>query len=441
MKRLLLLTYHFAPSAASGTFRMLGFTRHLPKFGWQVDVVAPPAMPWEPSDPRLLEQVPAETRYERVPYPANAPKVLRWGAPNAVWLPRAWSACKRLLKHARHDAVLTSGPPHVIHLLGLWLQQAHRFPWIADFRDPWIATGNPRALNLSQGWFSFWEQRILRNADCVLANAPNATRLFQQICPSAAERAVTLTNGYDPEVFPEPNGTNHFDGTIRLLHAGELYAGRNPLPLLDALAALNKQPPFAGIRFRLEFLGRVHLNGVDLSAEIQRRGLAGDVVVRGQLPYQDSLQEMTNADTLVLFDGPGRKIGVPAKLYEYFGAGKPILALAERDGDTAQILRQSGLPQRIAAPTDAGQIAQALRDLASEIIAVDSLPIDTGRLRTFTRAHLAGRLAGILNQIVAPTPGVRSILETGHVDVAHPRCEHPDSERELADVAAETARP
>src|SRR5437764_8105507 len=96
-KKLLLITYHFPPSAASGTFRLLGFARHLPTFGWQPLVVAPPSLPWEPLDPQLGEQIPDEVVVQSVPYPAAAPRLLRRFAQHAVWLPRALSACKRMI--------------------------------------------------------------------------------------------------------------------------------------------------------------------------------------------------------------------------------------------------------------------------------------------------------------------------------------------------------
>ena len=94
-RKLLLVTYHFPPSAASGTFRMLSFARHLPRFGWQVEVVAPPEMPWDPVDPGLSAQLPAETLYHAVPYPKRWPRLLRIVAPYAVWLPLAWRRTER----------------------------------------------------------------------------------------------------------------------------------------------------------------------------------------------------------------------------------------------------------------------------------------------------------------------------------------------------------
>jgi glycosyltransferase involved in cell wall biosynthesis len=408
-RNLLLLTYHFPPSAASGTFRMLGFARHLPAHGWNVAVIAPPEMPWDPVDPRLLEQLPAETAYHPVPYPKELPKALRWVAPYSVWLPRAWLACRRLLARHRPDAVLTSGPPHVIHLLGLALKRFHRLPWVADFRDPWVSQGKARRLSLNERWLLHWERRVMRRADRILANAPNACALLQRLYPQQAAKIVSLTNGFDPAASEVLSPGSH-GGTIRMLHAGEVYAGRDPRPLLDALAELKKDSPRADLAFRLEILGKVHLRGVDLDDEIRRRDLSESVTVRAHLPYQEALDEMRRASVLVLFDSPGRTIGVPAKLYEYFGAGRPILALAERDGDTANILRESGLLHRVAPPGDAAQIRLALAELAGNMASGEAPVPDAQRLERFTRLHLAGQLAGILDR-AAGKPGSHARLQ------------------------------
>jgi hypothetical protein len=223
--------------------------------------------------------------------------------------------------------------------------------------------------------------------------------LFCDTYPRQAAKVVTLTNGFDP---PEPRpAPPPFTGAIRMLHAGEIYAGRDPLPLLDAMAELKNAPATPGQTLRLEVMGAVHLAGADLATEAARRGLAVEVQVCGQLPYQEALQEMAQSDLLVLLDGPGRKIGVPAKLYEYFGAGRPILALAEADGDTAHVLRASGILHRIAPPKDAGRIRQALVELAGEMAASPTIAPDPERLRRFTRESVAGELAGIMDQEVA----------------------------------------
>src|SRR5262245_17680891 len=125
MPKLLIITYHFPPSAASGAFRLLGFAQHLPKFGWDTIVVAPPGLPWEPSDASLAARVPPQTVVVPVPYPKAAPKLIRWLAPYAVWLPFARRAARWAVREHQPDVVLTSGPPHWAHLIGRYLQRRY----------------------------------------------------------------------------------------------------------------------------------------------------------------------------------------------------------------------------------------------------------------------------------------------------------------------------
>ncbi len=400
LKKLLVITYHFPPSAASGAFRLLGFARHLPAFGWQPLVVAPPSLPWEPTDPRLTAQIPAEAIVRPVRYPAEAPRVLRMLAQNAIWLPRAWSACKQLVREERPDAILTSGPPHCVHVLGHYLKRSAGLPWIADFRDPWINDGSPKRLNLAQRWALGWERRVFRNADLILANAPNACRMFQEAHREAHGKIVTLTNGFDPrpawgQAFQPGQSAPMRDcqagkpgSTFRLLHAGEIYAGRSPAPLLEALATLNGNGP----THLFQVLGRCD---ADLSALVQKRGWADFVRMEGQRPYEETLDSLSTADILVLFDSPGRRIGVPAKLYEYLGAGRPILALAEPDGDTAAILRSSGVLHRIAPPKETAKIGRAIAELKLEM----RLEADDRRSSVLASLH-----AQRAHALAGPTP-------------------------------------
>jgi hypothetical protein len=397
LKKVLLVTYHFPPSAASGAFRLLGFARHLPDCGWQPVVVAPPSLPWEPVDPALAEGIPEEAIVERVPYPSRAPRLVRKFAQNAVWLPYAWAACKRLVAEHRPDAVLTSGPPHCVHLVGRWLKQKFDLPWLADFRDPWISDGRMESFGWTEHLILRWERRVFAEADVVLANAPNACRLFQQTYPDHANKIMTLTNGFDPR--PGRNvATVELGSSVRLLHAGEIYAGRDPGPLLEALAQLNQEDRARA--YHCDVLGRVEGNAL---ADERWLDLLS---AHGQLPYEDTLDAMERADILVLFDSPGRTIGVPAKLYEYLGAGRPILALAEANGDVANVLRQSGVLHRIASPRDSQAIASALRGIVG---ALDrGAPVaQAGRLERFTRARLTQSLARRMDALLGEPVATR----------------------------------
>jgi glycosyltransferase involved in cell wall biosynthesis len=416
MAKVLLLTFHFPPSAASGAFRMLGLARHLPNFDWQTVVVAPPRMPWEPEDVKLAEALPEGTSVCPVPFPEGfVARVGRRLIKEAVWLPRAARHCARLIRAHRPDALFTSSPPHPIHLLGLWLKRRYHLPWVADFRDTWATDGRPRPhWSVPHAVALFNERKILQHADAVIANAPLAGEALAKAYPHHQGKIVTIPNGFDPGLFPPPSARDKTD-TVHILYAGEVYWGRDPRPFLDAIGGrLGERFPL-----RVRFLGRETGGTFRLDNEIRRRGLDKVVRLAGQVTYQQTLQEMIDSDILLLLDTPGRCIGVPAKLYEYLGAGKPILALAEPDGDVSWALRKSGVPHRIAAPHDVGQITQALDELLAELRDGRAAVPTPEQLAHFTREQMARRVADCLNDCLLRSDLVgRMVLERTGVSVA-----------------------
>ena len=399
LRKCLLLTYHFPPSGAVAVYRMLGLVRYLPKFGWQPIVVAPPRVPWEPEDASLLAQVPPETPVERVPFAHGfIGKVARTLAPEAHWLWQANRACKRMIREHQPAVILTSSPPGAIHLLGLWLQRRHGLPWAACFRDPWITNEPIDRWTVALRWDRWLEGQVMKRATRLIANTPRNQQGWAAAYPHEAHKIVTITNGFDPERFKPRIDQKAATACLTILHAGELYSGRDPRPFLDALQALEAER----LPVQVEFLGRKTEEVYDFPAEIQRRGLGERVRLAGQVPYAEALERMTRADILLLIQRPEYRVGVPAKLYEYLGTGRPILALAELDSDIAWVLRESKVPHRIAAPTDVAQIKQALIELTREVLAgVSALP-DMNALHQFTRERMAQRVAECLDRCVMP---------------------------------------
>jgi len=418
-RKLLILTYHFPPSAAAGAFRTLGFVGHLPRFGWQAVVVAPPRLPYQPTDEALLGQVPPETAVYRIPYPDRLIwKPIRRFFPFGIWLPFAALGCYRAIRAHRPDAVLTSGPPHAIHLLGRHLRRWTGLPWVADFRDPWVAGDRSAIHPIPEEWERRGELSVMREADAVVVNTPGACDLLCRAYPQYAAKVTSITNGYDPEPFVA-NPIPPLSGpAIEIVHTGVIYASRSPGPLLEAIRGLDTAA-LAGRGLRVRFIGDLvdkrHKDEID---EKVREGLNASISVEDRVPYLQAIRAMVQADVLLLLDTPGRRAGVPAKLYEYIGAGRPILALAEPDSDVAWVLRESGLPHRIAPPVDPEAIRDALADLlrdpATVLCGPQHRPIPT----RFTRKHLTGELASLLDSCLEGPScevGKRLLSENGSV--------------------------
>lgn len=416
-RKLLILTYHFPPSAASGTFRMLGFVQHLPRFGWQALVVAPPRLPWEPTDQALPERVPPGTPVYHVPYP----DILTWkpirrffrGA--SCWLPLAAAGCYRAIRRHRPDAVLTSGPPHVIHLLGRHLRRWTGLPWVADFRDPWVAAEPSQTHRIAAAWEARAEPRVMREADAIVANTPGTRDLFCQAYPRYAAKITSITNGYDPEAF-EANPTPSLSGSsIEIVHTGEIYGNRSPAAFLEGVRRLDAGA-LGGRELRVRFIGNLaDAKQKDEIDEKIQNGLNATVCLEGHVPYHESIRAIVRADLLLMLDTPKRRVGVPAKLYEYIGANRPILALAEPESDVAWVLRESGLPHRIAPPLDPEAIRGALTELLLDPATVRCSGPQTPIQTRFTRRHLVGELATVLDSCLASSSllaGERAPSET-----------------------------
>jgi glycosyltransferase involved in cell wall biosynthesis len=405
LRHVLLITYHFPPSAGVAVHRMLGLVRHLPDFGWRPVVVAPPRLRWEPQDQALLQQVPDGTPVYHVPFRARG----LWSrlgdkfAPLLRWQPDARHACLEAVASHRPEAVITSSPPGCVHYLGRAMQKRFGLPWIICLRDPWIANFRPDVPRSWTQWLETpMEARVMRQADAIVANTPLNLKGLQAAYPAQAHKMEYILNGFDPERFEDLPTWQPAADRITLLHAGELYSGRDPRPLLDALKNLHSAGGRA--RWRVEFLGESTEGTFDLPREVASRALSDVVQLTPQVPYAEALGRLGRADILLLLHTPGMKIGVPAKLYEYLGARRPILALAEPDSDIAWVLKDTGTPHRIAPFRDVPRIQQALVELAGEVHAGVTVPAGDERLEPFTRRAMARRFAQRLDALTASRP-------------------------------------
>jgi glycosyltransferase involved in cell wall biosynthesis len=323
---------------------------------------------------------------------------LRYYFPINSWLPKAWIGARRAVRRYRPAAIMTSGPPHGVHAVGLWLRRWSGLPLVADFRDPWISLNgyvDPKALPSRIA--SHYERAVMREADAIIINAPRSMAALAEAFPGAAGRMSVITNGYDPETFPEaaPEGPSD---TLRVVHPGQFYGNRHPGTFLDAVRMFEQDRPEGAPRLRVKFVGNTDVS-FDIQSEIDRRGLGEAVHLIGHVPYAESLRLMSRSDILLLVDEAGRRRGVPAKLYEYLGAGRPVLALTEADSDTAWVLRESEFPHRLAPPSDPAAIRRALAELAAEARAGAAPIAASGGRLAFTRERLTGRLATLLDDL------------------------------------------
>ncbi|HOP44190.1 MAG TPA: glycosyltransferase, partial [Flavobacteriales bacterium] len=240
MKRVLIVTYYWPPNGGAGVQRWLKFVKYLPQHGWQPVVYTPENPELVAEDPGLLDDVPreAEVIKRRISEPYGLYKRLTgrgvkekvhtaflseekregWRDRMALWvrsnffIPDArvgWVGpsvrfLKQYLREHPVDVIVTTGPPHSMHLIGLRLKRALGIRWVADFRDPWTNIDFYRQLKLSRSAdrrHRRLEAEVLREADTVVAVG---WTLADELRDLGAKRVEVITNGFDPADVPDP---------------------------------------------------------------------------------------------------------------------------------------------------------------------------------------------------------------------------------------------
>jgi glycosyltransferase involved in cell wall biosynthesis len=356
VKRVLMVAYHFPPLAgSSGIQRTLRFVRHLPAFGWESVVLTAHPRAYELTSDDLSGEVPGNVRVERAfaldtarhlaiagRYPGFLACPDRW----VTWRVDAVRSGLRLIRNLRPDVIWSTYPIATAHLIGDDLRRRSGLPWIADFRDPMAQEGYPANPRV---WRSFKriEERAVRQARFCVFTTPGAARTYRDRYPGSAERISVIENGYDEESFTgwsdDPDLHRPLNpGAVTLLHSGVVYPlERDPAHFFAAIRRLVDDGTVRGGSFKIRFRAAGH---DDLLRTLTlRHRLEAFIELLPSLPYRGALQEMVRADALLVLQASNCNEQIPAKLYEYLRAGRPILGLTDPVGDTAGVLRAAGL--------------------------------------------------------------------------------------------------
>lgn len=370
MRRVLMVAFHFPPcSGGSGIQRTLRFAQHLPAFGWQPLILTAQPRVYESRSDDLLKTLPDSLVVHRA-FALNAARDLafkgRYMAATARpdrWVSWRFDAVRqgmRMIKAYRPALIWSTYPIATAHMIGAELSERSGVPWVADFRDPMAQQGYP-ADPTTWRQFKTIEERAVTRAVASTFTTPGALRTYRRRYPDCANRLSLLENGYDEESFAlagqaQAHGEPLNQGGVTLLHSGVVYPEeRDPGALFAALRVLREDstlPPFK-IRFRAAVHDQLLRN---LAREYQ---VEQQVEVLHPVPYVDALSEMMRADGLLVLQAANCNEQIPAKVYEYLRARRPILALTDLAGDTAGMLKAAGV-EWVAPLDDISEIAASL---------------------------------------------------------------------------------
>jgi glycosyltransferase involved in cell wall biosynthesis len=297
--------------------------------------------------------------------------------------------------------IYSSGPPFTAHLAAAAMARLLGKPWVADFRDPWArAPWRDDRFAFERYAWAVCERLVVTRADAtIFATRTNRQEFARHYGPAIDARFHVVGNGCDVSEFQGLESHRQREEFV-LLHAGSLYGARNPAALFKAISRAIASGAIAPGTFRLRFIGRVGLPGIDLPALVRELGLEAVVDFIPQMPRRAVLQQIVNASALLIVQ-PVTTVSVPGKLYEYLAAGRPVLALAEPGGETADLVESCPGSVAVSADDEAAIEAALIRIIEHAHAGMPTVPPDPqlydGRLR-------AAEIATILRTAAAARP-------------------------------------
>jgi glycosyltransferase involved in cell wall biosynthesis len=411
-KRALLIAFHFPPQAASsGIQRTLSFSRHLGNHGWEPLILSANSIAYGVKNPSQLAMLPPDLVVKRA-FALDAKRHLgilgRY--PEILALPDRWiswwlssvPAGLSMIRQYKPEVIWSTFPIASAPLIGLTLHRITGLPWVADFRDPMLQDDYPatKRQRKAYGWI---EQQAIHRCKKAVFTTHSAMDSYKRRFPEFLhEKFAVIENGYDEEVFSAAASGTHAsspktEAGVTLLHSGVLYAdGRDPSAFFEALASLKAHGrlPAAGLRVILRATG----DDPYFNALVKKYGIGDIVSIEASVPYRDALHEMLNVDGLIVFQGTPFNTQIPAKIYEYFRARKPVFGLLDAAGETARVLSAAGF-QNIAAMDSTSAIIPALERFISQIQDGSAYVASEAVIAAASRANRAAELAQIFHQV------------------------------------------
>ncbi|HAT76032.1 MAG TPA: glycosyl transferase family 1, partial [Flavobacterium sp.] len=249
------------------------------------------------------------------------------------WVEPSFKFLEKYIIENNIDTIVTTGPPHSLHLIGLELKQKLKVKWFADFRDPWTTIGYHKSLRLSNyaaNKHKDLECKVLNSADTIIVTSNTTKTEFQSI---TNKPIAVITNGYDTENVAK----QALDTKFSLAHIGSFLSERNPQLFWECLVELIDEIPDFKSHLEIKLIGAV---SQEVLESISQFGLNLYLNNLGYVSHTEAIAHQRKSQVLLLIEinSEDTKSIIPGKLFEYMVSGRPIIAIGPNGSDFAEII-------------------------------------------------------------------------------------------------------
>ncbi len=368
-QKVLIITYYWPPAGGPGVQRWLKFVKYLPEYNIEPIVYCPenPSYPiFDQSleselskDITILKQPIKEPyRFASLLSKRSSKQISSGVIPKASkqnfiqkillyirgnffipdarknWVKPSVKFLTDYIQKHQIETIITTGPPHSLHLIGLKLKELYNIKWIADFRDPWTTIGYHKALKLtikSAQKHIELESEVLNTADQLIVTSQNTKKEFET---KTQQPISVITNGYDSHHIARPNKDEKFS----IAHIGSLLSDRNPKLLWESLSELLHENIEFKKAFELKLIGVVSQEVIQTLSNFGLQNYINDL---GYVSHNEAIKQQMSSQVLLLIEinSEDTKVIIPGKLFEYMASATPILAIGPEDSDVENIIR------------------------------------------------------------------------------------------------------
>lgn len=411
VKHVLMIAFHYPPlRGSSGIQRTLKFSQYIPEFGWEPIVLTTHQRAYPSINDDQAVKASNQKTYRAFAIDTSRHLSFMGRYPRFLSLPDRWVSwwigaiplALYLIKKYRPRIIWSTYPIATAHLIGLSLCRLTGIPWVADFRDPMTEVNYP-PNPLTRRIYQWIETKTITHCARVVLTTPGAIKSYEARFPQIpASRFCLVENGYDEESFMMAEKAVVKKGNknkqIVLVHSGIIYSSeRDPIPFFEALADLSKQGLISPEDLKVTL--RATANDSYLLQLIDQYGIGKIVMLAPPISYQEALSEMLVADGLLILQATNCNNQIPAKLYEYLRARRPIFALTDPAGDTASTLIKMGINTISPLDSKDGIMHGLLHFLA--LIKEDKAPIASmEKILEYSRRSKSKELTNLFDQVI-----------------------------------------